>query len=81
VVDAVASGCAAVGAIPGSPIAAPEPPPLDAADPLLVLNVLGRTRGPVLIARAPLALEPAFLERELISRDARLLALARGEGR
>ena len=80
-VDYMASTRGSSGGVRGAIIGAPEPPPVVATDPLLLLNVLGRARGPVLIARAPLALEPGFLERELISRDARLLALARGEGR
>ncbi len=43
----------------------------------LVLNVLARTRSQLLLASAPLALERAFLERELASDDPRLIALAR----
>ncbi len=53
--------------------------PVSVRDPLLVLNVLGRTRAQVLLATAPLALEPDFLERELASDDPRLVALARGQ--
>lgn len=47
-----------------------------AADLPLVLNVLGRARGTLLLARAPLALERAFLTRTLATSDPRLVELA-----
>jgi len=53
---------------------------LRALDPLLVLNVLGRSRTNLLQPRAPLALERAYLERSLITDDARLLALVQNSG-
>lgn len=49
-------------------------------DPLLVLNVLARTRANLLLAHAPLAFERAFLERSLIADDARLVKLAYEKG-
>lgn len=47
-------------------------------DQALVLNVLGRVRSNLLLARSPLALEPGFLRRSLASDDPRLVALVRG---
>lgn len=47
-----------------------------AADTLLSLNVLGRTRGSLLLPGTPLAREAALLGRTLVSDDPRLVALA-----
>jgi hypothetical protein len=53
---------------------------LRALDPLLVVNVLARSRTNLLQPRAPLALEQAYLERSLISDDARLVKLVQSSG-
>lgn len=53
---------------------------LRAVDPLLVLNVLARARVNLLQPRAPLALEPSYLERSLIADDPRLVKLAQLTG-
>jgi len=45
-------------------------------DPLLLLNVLGRSRNALLLAKAPMAFDAQFLIRSLASDDRRLLALA-----
>lgn len=47
-----------------------------AADPLLALNVLGRSRAGLLLPGAPLDLDPSVLARKLASDDPRLVALA-----
>ena len=49
---------------------------LVSADPLLALNVLGRTRAGLLLPSAPLDLDPSVLARKLASDDPRLVALA-----
>ena len=49
-----------------------------AADRLLSLNVLGRTRGSLLLPGTPLAREAALLGRTLVSDDPRLVALVTG---
>jgi hypothetical protein len=46
-------------------------------DPLLVVNVLARTRTALLLPNAPPALEPTYLTRVLVSDDPRLIALAK----
>lgn len=53
---------------------------LRALDPLLVLNVLARSRTNLLQPRAPLALEQAYLERSLFTDDARLVRLVQSTG-
>jgi hypothetical protein len=53
---------------------------LRALDPLLVLNVLARSRTNLLQPRAPLALEPSYLGRTLISDDERLAKLVQSSG-
>ena len=62
-----------------------EEPPLDewpglrvvsAFDPVLTLNVLGRSRGGMLVASAPLVLDLDHLDRVVFSEDARLVAFA-----
>jgi hypothetical protein len=53
---------------------------LRAFDPLLVLNVLARSRTNLLQPRAPLALEQTYLERSLITDDARLVKLVQCSG-
>ncbi|MAE96854.1 MAG: hypothetical protein CL910_19570 [Deltaproteobacteria bacterium] len=53
---------------------------LEATNPELVVNVLGRTRSSLLLGNAPLALERSYLRRELASDDPRLVALARSTG-
>ncbi|MCS7072107.1 MAG: hypothetical protein NZM00_11415 [Anaerolinea sp.] len=45
-------------------------------DPLLAINLLGRTRGSLLLPRAPLALERAYLERSIACDDPRIISLA-----
>lgn len=49
-------------------------------DPVLVLNVLGRSRAALLLANAPLALDRVFLNRSMTSDDPRLIALAQAGG-
>ncbi len=61
-------------------IANVKPLCLRALDPLLVLNVLGRSRTNLLQPRAPLALEQAYLERALITDDVRLVKLVQSSG-
>lgn len=65
-------------------IAAPaglEPPRvLVARDPVTVVNVLGRSRGSLLLPRWPLAAEPEYLLRSLATCDPRLAALAERTG-
>jgi hypothetical protein len=46
-------------------------------DPLLVLNVLGRTRGNVLLPDAPLVLQPRALDRRVLTDDPRLTSRVR----
>lgn len=45
-------------------------------DPVTTLNVLGRSRGGMLVASAPLVLDLDHLDRVVFSEDARLVALA-----
>ncbi len=47
-----------------------------ASDPVMTLNVLGRSRGGMLLASAPLVLDLDHLDRAVYSEDARLVALA-----
>jgi hypothetical protein len=54
--------------------------PVLGADPLLALNVLGRTRAGLLLPGAPLDLDPLVLGRQLASDDPRLVELASTEG-
>lgn len=62
-------------------IAVRQPPIyLRALDPLLILNVLARSRTTLLLAGAPLALERPFLSRALASDDSRLLELVKQTG-
>lgn len=49
-------------------------------DPVLILNVLGRSRAGLLLANAPLALDRVFLSRAMASDDPRLIALAQAGG-
>lgn len=72
-------------ALRGCALLSTEKPPLEAwpgakvvraVDPLLTLNVLGRSRGGMLLASAPLVLDLDHLDRAVWSEDARLLALA-----
>lgn len=70
----------------------PSVPPEAAADggprqasawatwPPLVVNVLGRARGGLLLARFPLTLNADFLERRLATDDPRLVRLAQATG-
>jgi hypothetical protein len=53
---------------------------LRAFDPLLVMNVLARSRENLLQPRAPLSFDKAYLERALISDDPRLLRLVQISG-
>lgn len=50
-------------------------PCLDVRHPLLVLNVLARTRSTLLMARSPLDLGVECLDRTLVSADPALIAL------
>lgn len=47
-----------------------------AFDPVITLNVLGRSRGGMLIASAPLVLDLDHLDRAVFSEDPRLVSLA-----
>jgi len=47
-----------------------------ACDPVLTLNVLGRSRGGLLVASAPLVLDLDHVDRVVFSEDARLVTLA-----
>jgi hypothetical protein len=49
-------------------------------DPVLILNVLGRSRAGLLLAGAPLALDRVFLNRSMASDDHRLISLAQASG-
>ena len=49
-------------------------------DPVLILNVLGRSRAGLLLASAPLALDRVFLDRSMASDDNRLIPLAQAGG-
>ncbi len=53
---------------------------LRAFDPLLVMNVLARSRENLLQPRAPLSFDKSYLERALISDDPRLLRLVQISG-
>jgi hypothetical protein len=53
---------------------------LRAFDPLLVMNVLARSRENLLQPRAPLSFDKAYLERALVSDDPRLLRLVQISG-
>lgn len=53
---------------------------LRAFDPLLVMNVLARSRENLLQPRAPLSFDKAYLERALVSDDPRLLRLVHMSG-
>lgn len=53
---------------------------LRAFDPLLVMNILARTRENLLQPRAPLAFDKSYLERALISDDLRLIRLVQTSG-
>ncbi len=48
---------------------------VEARHPLLVLNVLARTRSTLLMARSPLDLDVSCLERTLVSTDPALITL------
>lgn len=48
-------------------------------DPLLVLNILCRSRSGILLPNIPLALEAPFLRRDLLTSDHRLIEIARKE--
>lgn len=78
------TGAALVFAWSGDAAAPPEglPPPevRVATDPRAVVNVLGRSRGALLLPRWPLAAEPEYLLRSLASHDSRLVALAERTG-
>lgn len=49
-------------------------------DAVLAINLLGRTRGSVLIENSPVGLERSYLERALVFDDARIIQLARIHG-
>lgn len=53
---------------------------LRAIDLALVINVLGRSRSQLLIARAPLLMAQQYLNRSIMSDDPRLVALTRATG-
>ncbi|MEW6278931.1 MAG: hypothetical protein AB1758_09935 [Candidatus Eremiobacterota bacterium] len=53
---------------------------LIAREPLLILNVLGRTRGQLLLPSTPLSLDARHLNRKLCTDDPRLVALAERTG-
>ncbi len=53
---------------------------LRALDPLLVLNVLARTRNHLLQTRAPLAFDDTVLHRALLADDPRLIRLVQDTG-
>jgi hypothetical protein len=53
---------------------------LRATDPLLILNILSRVRSGALIANMPTELEKPFLERQLFTDDARVVAWVRTSG-
>jgi hypothetical protein len=50
-----------------------------AVEPLLVLNVLCRSRAGLLLPNLPLSLEVPFLKRDLVTADQRLILLANKE--
>lgn len=58
----------------------PRPEVRVATDPRTLVNVLGRARGSLLLARWPLSREPEYLLRSLASDDPRLVALAERTG-
>ncbi|MCB9451569.1 MAG: hypothetical protein H6672_09020 [Anaerolineaceae bacterium] len=53
---------------------------LRAVDPLLVLNILGRTRANILLPETPLVFEKTYLTLALMSDDPRLITLAQATG-
>lgn len=53
---------------------------LRAIDLALVMNILGRSRSQLLIARAPLLFSQQYLNRSVMSDDPRLVTLARATG-
>lgn len=53
---------------------------LRAIDPVLVLNVLSRARSQVLLAGAPVVYGHEYMRRQLVTDDARLVALAQATG-
>jgi hypothetical protein len=53
---------------------------LRATDPLLVLNILSRARSGTLISNMPAALEKPFLERQIFTDDARVIAWVKASG-
>ncbi len=58
-----------------------QPPiALRASDPLLVLNILSRARSNTLIGNMPSALEKPFLERQIFTDDARVVAWVKASG-
>jgi hypothetical protein len=52
---------------------------LRTVNPLLVLNILGRSRAKLLLPNVPVSLEPQFLARDVISTDPRLIQIIRAE--
>ena len=52
---------------------------LRTVNPLLVLNILGRSRAKLLLPNVPVSLEPQFLARDVISTDPRLIQIIREE--
>ena len=50
---------------------------LRTVNPLLVLNILGRSRAKLLLPNVPVSLEPQFLARDVISTDPRLIQMVR----
>lgn len=50
---------------------------LQPVNPLLVLNVLGRSRAGILLPHFPLSLEPQFINRDLVTCDQRLVQESR----
>jgi len=57
-----------------------EPMVVRVTDPLLALNLLGRARGMLLLPRASLVLERAFISRAVFSDDSRLIQMALAAG-
>ena len=52
---------------------------LRTVNPLLVLNILGRSRAKLLLPNVPVSLEPQFLARDVISTDPRLIQMVKDE--
>ena len=70
------SGCALLTTDPPPLVQWPGLKVVRASDAVAALNVLGRSRGGMLVASAPLVLDLDHLDRTVFSEDARLVALA-----